>query len=95
MTLCHDACNLGTAVWCLASGVTNEVEYHIDYAELYRYVQIRVYMNARIQTQFAFIYRSYYSPKMDTYIIICIFDFGAIGTRRGSFSRLYTAAQCT
>ena len=26
-----------TAVWCLSSGVTNEVEYHIDYAELYRY----------------------------------------------------------
>ena len=27
----------GTAVWCLASGISNEVEYHIDYAELYRY----------------------------------------------------------
>jgi len=27
----------GTAVWCLGSGVTNSVEYHIDYAELYRY----------------------------------------------------------
>jgi len=27
----------GTAVWCLNSGVTNSVEYHIDYAELYRY----------------------------------------------------------
>jgi len=27
----------GTAVWCLCSGVTNSVEYHIDYAELYRY----------------------------------------------------------
>lgn len=26
-----------TAVWCLSSGFTNEVEYHIDYAELYRY----------------------------------------------------------
>lgn len=29
--------NEGTAVWCLASGATNAVEYHIDYAELYRY----------------------------------------------------------
>jgi hypothetical protein len=27
----------GTAVWCLCSGLTNSVEYHIDYAELYRY----------------------------------------------------------
>lgn len=27
----------GTAVWCLASGITNEVQYHLDYAELYRY----------------------------------------------------------
>jgi len=27
----------GTVVWCLQSGVTNSVEYHIDYAELYRY----------------------------------------------------------
>ena len=27
----------GTAVWCLSSGVTNSVSYHIDYAELYRY----------------------------------------------------------
>jgi hypothetical protein len=27
----------GTAVWCLSSGVTNSVQYHIDYAELYRY----------------------------------------------------------
>lgn len=27
----------GTAVWCLCSGITNSVEYHIDYAELYRY----------------------------------------------------------
>jgi hypothetical protein len=27
----------GTAIWCLSSGVTNQVEYHIDYAELYRY----------------------------------------------------------
>lgn len=27
----------GTAVWCLCSGVTNSVEYHIDYAELHRY----------------------------------------------------------
>jgi hypothetical protein len=26
----------GTVVWCLASAVTNSVEYHIDYAELYR-----------------------------------------------------------
>ena len=24
------------AVWCLSSTVTNEVQYHIDYAELYR-----------------------------------------------------------
>lgn len=29
--------HVGTAVWCLASGTTNAVEYHIDYAELYRY----------------------------------------------------------
>ena len=27
----------GTAVWCLTSGLTKMVEYHIDYAELYRY----------------------------------------------------------
>ena len=27
----------GTAVWCLSSGISNAVEYHIDYAELYRY----------------------------------------------------------
>lgn len=27
----------GTVVWCLSSGITNSVEYHIDYAELYRY----------------------------------------------------------
>ena len=27
----------GTAIWCLSSGVTNNVEYHVDYAELYRY----------------------------------------------------------
>ena len=27
----------GVAVWCLTSGVSNEVQYHIDYAELYRY----------------------------------------------------------
>lgn len=27
----------GVAVWCLSSGVSNEVQYHIDYAELYRY----------------------------------------------------------
>jgi hypothetical protein len=27
----------GCAVWCLSSGITNQVEYHIDYAELYRY----------------------------------------------------------
>jgi len=27
----------GTAVWCLSSGVSNSVQYHIDYAELYRY----------------------------------------------------------
>ena len=27
----------GTALWCLSSGITNSVEYHIDYAELYRY----------------------------------------------------------
>jgi hypothetical protein len=26
----------GTAVWCLSSGVSNSVNYHIDYAELYR-----------------------------------------------------------
>ncbi len=26
----------GTAVWCLSSGLTNSVEYHIDYAELFR-----------------------------------------------------------
>ena len=26
-----------TAVWCLSSTLSNEVEYHIDYAELYRY----------------------------------------------------------
>ncbi len=24
-------------MWCLASGLTNQVEYHIDYAELYRF----------------------------------------------------------
>ena len=28
----------GTAVWCLTSGETNSVNYHIDYAELYRSV---------------------------------------------------------
>lgn len=27
----------GVAVWCLSSGVSNQVQYHIDYAELYRY----------------------------------------------------------
>ena len=27
----------GTVVWSLASGLSNEVQYHIDYAELYRY----------------------------------------------------------
>jgi hypothetical protein len=27
----------GVAVWCLSSGVSNEVQYHVDYAELYRY----------------------------------------------------------
>lgn len=27
----------GTAVWCLISGDNDEVRYHIDYAELYRY----------------------------------------------------------
>ena len=27
----------GTAIWCLASGESNSVSYHIDYAELYRY----------------------------------------------------------
>lgn len=27
----------GTVVWCLCSGLNNSVEYHIDYAELYRY----------------------------------------------------------
>lgn len=27
----------GVAVWCLSSGISNEVQYHIDYAELYRY----------------------------------------------------------
>lgn len=27
----------GVAVWCLSSGACNEVKYHIDYAELYRY----------------------------------------------------------
>lgn len=27
----------GTAVWCLTSSEKNSVEYHIDYAELYRY----------------------------------------------------------
>jgi hypothetical protein len=27
----------GTAIWCLSSGVSNSVSYHIDYAELYRY----------------------------------------------------------
>ncbi len=27
----------GTAVWCLSSGLSNSVSYHIDYAELYRY----------------------------------------------------------
>lgn len=26
----------GTAVWCLTSGFKNAVEYHIDYAELFR-----------------------------------------------------------
>lgn len=28
---------LGTAVWCLCSDETDSVQYHIDYAELYRY----------------------------------------------------------
>lgn len=27
---------IGCAIWCLASGITNSVEYHIDYAELFR-----------------------------------------------------------
>lgn len=27
----------GTVVWCLSSGLSNSVQYHIDYAELYRY----------------------------------------------------------
>jgi hypothetical protein len=27
----------GVAVWCLSSGQSNQVQYHIDYAELYRY----------------------------------------------------------
>ncbi len=27
----------GTVVWCLSSGLENEVQYHIDYAELFRY----------------------------------------------------------
>jgi hypothetical protein len=27
----------GTAIWCLASGESDQVNYHIDYAELYRY----------------------------------------------------------
>ena len=27
----------GVAVWCLSSGVGSQVEYHIDYAELFRY----------------------------------------------------------
>ena len=27
----------GTVVWSLSSGISNEVQYHIDYAELYRY----------------------------------------------------------
>jgi hypothetical protein len=27
----------GVAVWCLSSGLSNEVQYHVDYAELYRY----------------------------------------------------------
>ena len=27
----------GTAVWCLCSDETDSVQYHIDYAELYRY----------------------------------------------------------
>eukprot|EP00981_Chlorochromonas_danica_P005468 scaffold1105_cov184-Ochromonas_danica.AAC.3 len=27
----------GTAIWCLTSGLTKEVQYHLDYAELYRY----------------------------------------------------------
>lgn len=27
---------VGTAVWCLTSSSANAVEYHIDYAELYR-----------------------------------------------------------
>lgn len=27
----------GTVVWCLTSSLSNSVEYHIDYAELYRY----------------------------------------------------------
>lgn len=27
----------GTAVWCLSSGVGDQVQYHIDYAELFRY----------------------------------------------------------
>jgi hypothetical protein len=30
-------CMIGTAVWCLQSGMKDEVQYHIDYAELYRY----------------------------------------------------------
>ena len=28
---------VGTAVWCLCSDETDSVQYHIDYAELYRY----------------------------------------------------------
>ena len=33
----------GTAVWCLQSDMTTEVEYHIDYAELYRYENNIIY----------------------------------------------------
>lgn len=35
---------LGCAIWCLSSGITNQVEYHIDYAELYRFRNIIFYL---------------------------------------------------
>lgn len=36
--VCHIC--IGTVVWCLLSDVNDVVEYHIDYAELYRWINI-------------------------------------------------------
>jgi len=36
-TNCVTVIFVGTAVWCLCSDETDSVQYHIDYAELYRY----------------------------------------------------------